>query len=178
MSGQTETKILGDTGRIYLYGEGTGADFVAANFMKNVVLDTTFPDGVTISFDRTPTSVTLFNPTALPETTEPADIAVAVVNGPADTQEKLDALTEKSVAASSEITGGFDGKWIVDNYAAISGAYRRQAGVMIPMHDWAAEGIVETVERYPTMSMVTVRFESGSRKLDVNWARQNCKFKQ
>lgn len=69
MSGQTETKILGDTGRIYLYGEGTGADFVAANFMKNVVLDTTFPDGVTISFDRTPTSVTLFNPTALPETT-------------------------------------------------------------------------------------------------------------
>lgn len=39
-------------------------------------------------------------------------------------------------------------------------------------------GIVETVERYPTMSMVTVRFESGSRKLDVNWARQNCKFKQ
>lgn len=158
MSGQTETKILGDTGRIYLYGEGTGADFVATNFMKNVVLDTTFPDGVTISFDRTPTSVSLFNPTTLPETAEPADIAVAVVNGPADTQEKLDALTEKSVVASSKITDGFDGQWVVDNYAAISGAYRRQAGVMIPMHDWDAEGIVETVESFTLSDGSTVNY--------------------
>ena len=158
MSGQTETKILGDTGRIYLYGEGAGADFAAANFMKNVVLDTTFPDGVTMSFDRTPTSVTLFNPTALPETTEPADIAVAVVNGPEDTTDKLDALTEKAVVDASDAADGFDRQWILDNYGTISGAYRRQAGFMVPMHDWAAEGIVETVESFTLSDGSTVNY--------------------
>lgn len=158
MSGQTETKILGDTGRIYLYGEGAGADFAAANFMKNVVLDTTFPDGVTMSFDRTPTSVTLFNPTALPETTEPADIAVAVVNGPEDTTDKLDALTEKAVVDASDADDGFDRQWILDNYGTISGAYRRQAGFMVPMHDWAAEGIVETVESFTLSDGSTVNY--------------------
>ena len=158
MTGQTETKILGDTGRVYLYGEGSGADFVAANFMKSVVMDTTYPDGVTISFDRTPTSVTLFNPTEIPAAASPADIAVAVVNGPENTEDNLAALTEKAVADTSAVTAGIDSQWVIDHYKTISGAYRRQAGFMIPVHDWAAEGIVETIESFTLADGSTVNY--------------------
>lgn len=153
-----DNKILGDTGRIYLYAEGSGADFVAANFMKSVVLETTFEDGVTISFDRTPTSVTLFQPTVIPEADAPADIAVAIVNGPEDSNDKLMSLTEKAVVDTTETSSGFDRQWILDHYGEISGAYRRQAGVMVPVHDWDAEGIVETVESFVLADESTVNY--------------------
>lgn len=143
--------LLGYYSRTYLYGEGTGADFVAANYMKNVLLNWTFPDGFSMSFDYTPTTITLMNPSALPEVSEAADIAVAVVNGPADAEAKISALTEKYVVDTSSVTDGFDGEWIANNYKTISGAYRRQVGVMIPMHDYAAEGI-EVVEGSYTLA--------------------------
>lgn len=145
MTGGSDRKILGDTGRVYIYGEGKGADFVAKNLMKKVVASVTYPDGFTMTFDRTPTSITLFNPTALPAASEPADIAVAVVNGPADAAEKLATLTKKAVVDTTLGTG-FDAFWIRDNYKTISGAYRRQVGVLLPVHDWDAEGITETVK--------------------------------
>lgn len=136
MTGMAATKILGDTGRVYIYGIGPGADFVAANLMKKVVASVTYPDGFTMTFDRTPTSVTLIAPSELPAATEPADIAVAVVEGPADAAEKLAGLTEKVLISDEDIA-------VV--YEKLSGAYRRQVGVMLPMIDWAAEGITESV---------------------------------
>jgi len=143
--------ILGYYARTYLYGEGSGADFVAANYMKPVVLNWTFPDGFSMSFDYTPTTVTLHNPSVLPETAEPADIAVAVVNGPADAEAKLSALTKYYVVDKTDGTDGFDSKWIAENYQTISGAYRRQVGVLIPMHDYKAEGI-EVIEGHYTLA--------------------------
>ena len=151
-TGTVAQKILGDTGRVYIYAEGSGADFAAANLMKNVVATVTFPDGFSMSFERTPTSVTLFNVSAVPATAETADIAVAVVNGPADTAANLATLTDKAVVDTSDITDGMDGEWVMANYTAISGAYRRQAGVMLPMHNYAAEGIVESIESYTLAS--------------------------
>lgn len=136
MTGMTAKKILGDTGRAYVYGIGPGADFVAANLMKKVVSSVTYPDGFTMTFDRTPTTVTLIAPAAIPAATEAADIAVAVVEGPADTAEKLAALTDKVLISDEEID-------VV--YEKLSGAWRRQVGVLLPMIDWAAEGITETV---------------------------------
>ncbi len=136
MTGMAATKILGDTGRVYIYGIGPGADFVATNLMKKVVASVTYPDGFTMTFDRTPTSVTLIAPSEIPAATEPADIAVAVVEGPADAAEKLAGLTEKVLISDEDIA-------VV--YEKLSGAYRRQVGVMLPMIDWAAEGITETV---------------------------------
>ena len=151
MTGTEETKILGGyESRIYLYAEGKGADFVAANYAKAVALNLTFPDGFSMSFDRTPTSVTLFNPTEIPAAEGSASIAVAVVNGPADTAEKLAGLTDadKIVVDTSSVKDGFDTKWILDNYSKISGAYRSEAGQILPMIDWAAQGIVEKVETF------------------------------
>ena len=138
-TGSSDKKILGDTGRVYIYGIGPGADFVAANFMKKVTASVTYPDGFTMSFDRTPTSVTLIAPTTLPAASEPADIAVAVVEGPADAAEKLASLTDKVMISNEEIDVVYD---------KLSGVYRRQVGVLLPMHDWKAEGITETVKTY------------------------------
>lgn len=157
---QEETKIIGDTGRTYIYAIGSGADFAAANFLKKVVMDVTYGDGVTISFDRTPTSVTLINPTAIPAAAEAADIAVTVINGPADAASKLSALTDKVLISD---------KGIAETYSAMSGAYRRQAGVLLPMIDWAAEGIVEKAESYQLSDGSTVNYVTyyGSER-DVN----------
>ena len=136
MTGATSTKILGDTGRVYIYGIGPGADFAAANLMKKVTASVTYPDGFTMSFDRTPTSVTLIAPSAIPAATEPADISVAVVEGPADAAEKLAGLTDKVLISDEDIA---------TVYKKLSGAYRRQVGILLPVIDWAAEGITETV---------------------------------
>lgn len=152
---QEETKIMGaNEARIYLYAEGAGADFVAANYMRAVKLTTTFPDGFSMEFDRTATTITLFNPTALPAAEGSASLAVAVVNGPADTTEKLAGLTDKTLVSTSAVKDGFDAQWIADNYSSFSGAYRSQAGRLLPMHNYAAEGIVESME--------SVQLEDGS----------------
>lgn len=45
------------------------------------------------------------------------------------------------------------------------------------VHPTFGEGVVEQIRREPTMTMVTVRFPSGTRTLDVNWARKNCQYK-
>ena len=136
MTGEAATKILGDTGRVYVYGIGPGADFVAANLMKKVVSSVTYPDGFTMTFDRTPTSVTLIAPSVIPAAAEPADIAVAIVEGPADAAAKLAGLTDKVLISDEEIDVIYD---------KLSGAWRRQVGILLPMIDWAAEGITETV---------------------------------
>lgn len=138
-TGGTATKILGDTGRVYVYGVGPGADFVAANLMKKVVASVTYPDGFTMTFDRTPTSVTLIAPSAIPAAAEPADIAVAVIEGPADAAAKLAGLTDKVLISDEEIDVIYD---------KLSGAWRRQVGILLPVHDWAALGINEVIESY------------------------------
>ena len=146
MTGMAATKILGDTGRVYIYGVGPGADFVAANLMKKVVASVTYPDGFTMTFDRTPTSVTLIAPSEIPVATEAADIAVAVIEGPAYAAEKLAGLTDKVLISDEEIDVVYD---------KLSGAYRRQVGILLPMIDWAAEGINESVLTYTTSDGIT-----------------------
>ena len=146
-TGEVDTKILGGyQARIYLYAEGSGADFVAANYMKSVVIRMDYTPEFSVEFDRTPTAVNLFNPTALPEVTEKVDLVVSVVNGPADTANKLASLTDYRQTASSAVTDGFDRNYILDSYSKLAGAYRRQVGLLLPMHDYAAEGIVESIE--------------------------------
>ncbi len=142
-TGATSQKILGDTGLVYIYGVGAGADFVAANLMKQVKASVTYGDGVTIEFDRTPTTVTLIDASVIPAAAEPADIAVAVIDGPADAAEKLAGLTDKVLISDEDIA---------TVYNKLSGAWRRQAGVLLPIHDWAAQGITEKVESYTLAS--------------------------
>ena len=59
MSGQVKSGIMATAQRIYVYGVGAGADFVAAHLIRPVVSSVTYPDGFTMTFDRSATSVTV-----------------------------------------------------------------------------------------------------------------------
>lgn len=133
--------------RVYLYANGSGADFVAANYMKYMSVEQLKGNGDVIPVERSAASINLFNVKTLPEITERADLAVAVINGPANAAEQLAKLTDKyKVASSSE--KGFDSQWITGNYETFSGAYRRQANVTLPIHNYQAEGIVRNIKNY------------------------------
>lgn len=44
------------------------------------------------------------------------------------------------------------------------------------VHPAYGEGVVEGLQHLPEMTLISVRFGSTLRTLDVNWARQNCKY--
>ena len=135
---EEEHKISGTTGRVYVYGIGSGADFVAANFVKPVTQAVTYGDGVTMEFDRTATAVTLVGASDA-SGIEANDMTVVSVGG---TDELNAALEEKCgtvvTADEEDFVGQYD----------VVGAYRRQAGILVPVYDWAAEGITEKIESY------------------------------
>lgn len=156
-------KYPGTSSRIYLYGEGGGADFIAANYMKDVLTTMTFSDGFSMSVDNTPTSIALFNPSAItvPEKTEDA-IAVTIVNGPESAEEAATSVSGGQVAfkvENSDISQGFDSSLVKALYDQVNGRYRRQVGEMFEIPDYKALGITETVKTLPTTSGTTEYYE-------------------
>lgn len=87
---EEESKITGTTGRVYVYGIGSGADFVARNFVKPVLQSVSYGDGVTMEFDRTATAVTLVGATDA-SGIEANDMTVVSVNG----SDELNSALEK-----------------------------------------------------------------------------------
>lgn len=165
-------KYPGAASRIYIYGEGSGADFVAANYMKDVMTTMTFPDGFSMTTDNTPTSITLFNPTAMPDAAASEDvIAIAVVNGPQNAKEIVSALSHDAVdcaVETSAVTQGFDESLVKSLYAQVSGRYRRQVGEIFEIPDYKALGITETVKTVPTKSGTTEYYEYIPDDLDMS----------
>ena len=41
-------------------------------------------------------------------------------------------------------------------------------------HPVFGTGTVEEITRFPTMTILSVRFENETKKLDINWVRENC----
>lgn len=164
-------KYPGAASRIYLYGEGSGADFVAANYMKDVMTTQTFPDGFSMTTDNTPTSITLFNPTVMPDSADSQDvIATAVVNGPQNAEDVVSALSHDAVdyaVETSSVTNGFDESLVKSLYAQVSGRYRRQVGEIFEIPDYKALGITETVKTVPTKSGTTQYYEYIPDDLDM-----------
>lgn len=156
---EEESKITGTTGRLYVYGVGSGADFVAKNFVKPVTQSVTYGDGVTMEFDRTATAVTLVGATDA-SGVEANDMTVVSVGG----SDELNAvLEEKCGAVVTADTEDFIGQYDV------VGANRRQGGVLVPVYDWAKEGITEKIETYNvTTSADNVTF-TDQETHDINY---------
>jgi LysM repeat protein len=153
MTQEEETKIIGNANNIHLFGVGEGADFVGKYLLTSQAVKMTFPDGNSISFDYTPSSITLVGASqkaVLNETANPNSdklktrIRSAAINCD-DSQ--LNAL---SVLGSDykAVTGEDVRKTIYETYNSFNKIYRRQVGVLIPIHDFEALGIVEKVETY------------------------------
>lgn len=146
-TGETEYSIMGTTTRVYVYGEGEGADYAAENLVKPLIEVVDF-NGTDRVLDYTASSVTMFAPEEIPDLTEPVDMAVSVVNGPSDAQEALSAVTDKLAIDSTDVKDGFDQEWILEQYGTVCGAYQRQAGQLLPYHNWESEGIVQKFESF------------------------------
>lgn len=144
-TGECSYNIMGTTTRIYVYAEGSGADFAAENLLQPITKTVDFK-GTPRILDYTPSSVTLFAPHSLPDHTEQTGMSVTVVNGPADAAEKASKLAEQSSVESVVSENGFDRDCILENYRTTAGRYQRQAGQLLAYHDWESEGIVQKFE--------------------------------
>ena len=139
MSGQVKSGIMATAQRIYVYGVGAGADFVAAHIIRPVVSSVTYPDGFTMSFDRSATSVTVSGLTDV-SLIEANDLPVVSIGNSDEINTALAAVCGSLLV---EEEANYEAE-----YAALAGLYRRQAGVLVPVYDWSAEGIKEVIATY------------------------------
>jgi poly(3-hydroxybutyrate) depolymerase/LysM repeat protein len=154
MTKAEETKIVGNTQNIHVYGVGKGANFVGKYLLTSQATEMKFPDGNVIKFDNTPASVTLVGSTEVPvlnDTIKPrsdkynTELRVAAVNCDAS---KLQALTELGSANYTVVNNKDTAVAIAETFNSFNKKFRRQVGILIPVHDYAAEGIVEKIETY------------------------------
>ena len=139
MSGQVTSGIMATAQRIYVYGVNAGADFVAAHYIRPVVSSVTYPDGFTMTFDRSATSVTVSGLTDV-SGIEANDLPVVSIGN-------SDVINAALEAACGTLLVESEANYEAE-YAALAGLYRRQAGVLVPVYDWAAEGITEVITTY------------------------------
>src|SRR5690625_2241479 len=135
--------------RVYVYGEGKGADFVAENLAKEVVFEQPEPWGPR---DVTPAFITLFNNTVLPSIPDPkfdSDIPIIAINSVDGTEKRLKELNEKSnlyAVKTSKEGEGFVRDLILLSYEELGGTTRRIESVIVQFANYEAEGITETIE--------------------------------
>ncbi len=125
--------------RIYIYGDGDGADYVIKN-----ILTANIPSAMLEA------TVTLFNPSiSIDEKGSDLEIPVAVVNAVDGTEEILKSYSDdesKYLVETSSITSGFDKETLISVYNDLSGKYRRQLGYIVEIPDYEEVGIIETIE--------------------------------
>ena len=156
---ETEQKILGTTQKIYVYGLDSGADFVAANILKTISGEQTYGDGVTITFNNTCSGVTLEGLSDA-STVEENDIPVVSIGNSDEVNTAL-----KNVCGSVDVEDTAD---YPSQYAQVIGNYRRQAGVLLPIYNWADEGIQENIETFTVNTAADNVTFAGQATHDVN----------
>ena len=160
MTGEETQSVCATAQRIYVYGIEAGADFVAANYVKPMKSSITFPDGFTMETDHTATVITLNGAAAVPEI-EANDLPVVSIGN----SDELNAALEASCGSVAiEESADYPAE-----YAAVVGNYRRQAGVLIPVHDWAAEGITEKIESATVTTDPINTMFAGSETHEINY---------
>ena len=136
--GMTQS-ITGTAQRVYVYGIGEGADFVAANLLKKYEQTVTFGDGFSMVNNLSAAGVTLLRCQDA-SMVEETDIPVVSLHASKEVNEALEKVC-KNLYVSRRAD-------YLEAYEKLTGLFRRQAGVIVPVHDWAAEGIVEKVETF------------------------------
>ena len=127
--------ILGSCVRMYVYGFGSGADYLAQNYLKKVSGDISMGD--LGSADVTPVCVTLKDLSVLPEPEE-NDIHVVSINN--------------SPEQNAILRGSCGDVLMQDDYnlkrdfRAYVGNYRRWVGKIMKAYNYDAEGIVAKAE--------------------------------
>ena len=133
MSGEETQGISGTQQRIYVYGIGSGADYVAANLLKQVSIPSKWGGEA----DATIAGCTLVNASDV-SGVETNDIPVISVDGGEGINSVLSEKCGSLLEADEEDYSG--------QYASVIGNYRRQSGVLIPVNNYEEEGIIQKIE--------------------------------
>lgn len=139
MTGDTIQKITGTSQRVYVYGIDEGADYVANNLLTKLVKTVYYEPTVGID---TNVSIAAASLEGLRDVTklESNDLPVVSIGNTDEVNQKL-----KEACSSVLVDESVD---YVEDYNSVVGTVRRQNGVLIPMIDYEAEGIVESIESY------------------------------
>ncbi len=147
MTGKETLSYCGSAQRAYVFSDGSGADFVADNLLKQVYTTVVYPTGE-VQAEVTPTSYLLSNPHKdITTVYEGVEFPTALINGSQASIEaisKLNPVHGKHVSLTSVKTDGFDKAKVKEAYNTI-GAVRRQSNTILNLPDYKALGIEETV---------------------------------
>lgn len=157
MSGEEEQKITGSQGRIYVYGIGLGADYVASHMLRSKIEAPTFWGGV---IDVTPSGITLENVSDLSKSEENYIPVVSVGNSDDINNKLKDICKNINIDKDANYTNEFN------NFIGVN---RRQAGVLLPIYNWEEEGIVEKIETYTVNTSDDNVTFAGQDKHDINY---------
>ncbi len=136
IDGETQEEVLaiaGNQSRIYVYGIGKGADYIANNALKDVSVKMFYGYDVNV----TPAACSLENCTDVTDI-EKNDIPIVSIN---NSNEINNILEENCGSVLAE-----DGENYEAQYNQVIKHYRRMNSVLINVYDWEDEGIVESVE--------------------------------
>ena len=127
--------ILGSCVRMYVYGFGSGADYLAKNYLRKVSGNITMGD--LGSADVTPVCVTLKDLSVLPEP-EANDIHVVSINNSEEANEIL-----KAKCADVLVRNDLD---LRKDFMEYVGSYRRWVGRIMKAYNYEQEGIIAKAE--------------------------------
>ncbi len=139
VTGDTVQHITGSGQRIYVYGTGSGADYIEKNLLQTVTKSVTYGDGITLESDVTPAAAVVENLSSVEDLVD-NDLAVVSIG---NTEEVNAALESHCGSILEEETADY-----TKEYEELVGTVRRQAGVLIPTIDYEEEGITQKIETY------------------------------
>ena len=129
-SDETVKVYPGSLHGLQFFGEGKGADYVAANYLKPNTFGSNYSTQVFEGLSGIPSGVALFSPSKLMENADTSVIPLAIVNGPENAQAVADSFN-KDVGVSLVIRNGvkgFDKAAVARVYDAVVDVYYYSQG--------------------------------------------------
>lgn len=147
-TGETREVYPGSIQGVQMFGEGKGADYIAANYLdNNNPYDAYYANQVFNGLVGSPSGVALFQPTAVPENqTEGLVIPMAIVNGPENSAEAAMSYNQNiGVSRVVRMDGlqGFDRDQVITLYKDVVDQFYYSQGQFRQFPQYSDNGIVE-----------------------------------
>ncbi|HPJ02453.1 MAG TPA: hypothetical protein PKU80_06410 [Candidatus Limiplasma sp.] len=146
-TGEESTVYPGSLFGVQLIGEGKGADFIAANYLKSLPFVTNYGPQEGLAGEAPVCGVALFSPTAVPMKAEDGvALPLAIVNGPADADAVAasysDSMVECMVATNADVDG-FDADLLLTVYDTVVNKYHFAITMYYESPQYTINGIID-----------------------------------
>lgn len=142
----TRTVYPGSLHGLQFYGLGKGADYIAANYLKNNTYNANYAEQWFKDLSGTPSGVALFAPSTLAENAGTYVIPMAVVNGPANAETVAESYNNGAgvckVINDSSVQG-FQAELVLELYDEVVDRYYYSQGEFREFPQYEQNGIIE-----------------------------------